>query len=330
MNDENKVNIKNIIHNTLQIEADALKNIPITDAFVDAINAIFKITTTPNNGRICVSGIGKSGIICKKIAATLSSTGTPAYFVHPTEALHGDLGQIAKNDGVILVSNSGETDELLTMLSHLQKRNIITFAVSKSDSSTLAKNVNYHISTGKPKEACPLLLAPTSSTTATLAIGDAVAISLMSLRNFTPYDFSIFHPGGAIGRKLLHTAKHIMKTENLPFVKKNVNMTEVIDVISTHGLGLAIFVDDENCLQGIITDGDVRRTILKHQADFFKLNAYDVMTKSIKYCLETTELSEIEAMLDKTKVVSLLVLRELSQSQKEVVGVIQRYDLNSF
>lgn len=260
-----------------EIEAQQLLNVAnmLDEQFSHSVNAILN-----SKGKCIITGMGKSGIIGKKIAASLSSTGTSSFFVHPGEAFHGDLGMFEKDDVVILLSNSGETDEVLKLLAFFQYQGNTTISITSNSNSTLAKNTTFHILCKVDKEACPLQLAPTSSTTAALVVGDAIVVSLINLRNFKPENFARFHPGGSLGRKLLSKVADVMYSENLPTVTSDTNIKDVIHVISDCGYGLAVEVGQDNKILGLITDGDIRRAMEKYEEDFFSLMATDISTKS--------------------------------------------------
>ena len=268
------MDIKKLAQEVFEIESKEIANLSkrLTDDFEKAINAILQ-----SSGKLIVSGMGKSGIIGKKIAATLASTGTPSFFLHPGEAYHGDLGMIEENDIVLLISNSGETDEVLKLIPFLKYQKNCTISMSGNDDSTLAKNTNYHLNIAVDKEACPLFLAPTSSTTATLVMGDALAVTLMKLRDFKEENFAKFHPGGSLGRRLLTTVGDVMKKKNLPIISSQATIKEVIQKISEGKLGLVVIIDN-NKIIGIITDGDIRRTMESREKDFFNLKAEDLMS----------------------------------------------------
>ena len=238
--------IKKLAQEVFEIEAKEIANLShrLTDDFEKSINAILE-----SSGKLIVSGMGKSGIIGKKIAATFASTGTPSFFLHPGEAYHGDLGMIEENDVVLLISNSGETDEVLKLIPFLKHQKNCTISMSGNDNSTLAKNTNYHLNIAVEKEACPLFLAPTSSTTATLVMGDALAVTLMKLRDFKEENFAKFHPGGSLGRRLLTTVGDVMKKHELPITNSNATIKEVIQRITEGKLGLVV-VSDENGTNG--------------------------------------------------------------------------------
>ena len=313
------MDIKKLAQEVFEIESKEIANLSkrLTDDFEKAINAILQ-----SSGKLIVSGMGKSGIIGKKIAATLASTGTPSFFLHPGEAYHGDLGMIEKNDIVLLISNSGETDEVLKLIPFLKHQKNCTISMSGNDESTLAKNTNYHLNIAVDKEACPLFLAPTSSTTATLVMGDALAVTLMKLRDFKEENFAKFHPGGSLGRRLLTTVRDVMKKKNLPIISSQATIKEVIQKISEGKLGLVVIIDN-NKIMGIITDGDIRRTMESREKDFFNLKAEDLMSNHPKLIYETDKLISASNIMSQHKINSLLVVNE----SNDLVGVVQVYDL---
>ena len=313
------MDIKKLAQEVFEIESKEIANLSkrLTDDFEKAINAILQ-----SSGKLIVSGMGKSGIIGKKIAATLASTGTPSFFLHPGEAYHGDLGMIEENDIVLLISNSGETDEVLKLIPFLKHQKNCTISMSNNDDSTLAKNTNYHLNIAVDKEACPLFLAPTSSTTATLVMGDALAVTLMKLRDFKEENFAKFHPGGSLGRRLLTTVGDVMKKKNLPIISSQAAIKEVIQRISEGMLGLVVIIDN-NKIIGIITDGDIRRTMESREKDFFILKAEDLMSIHPKLIYDTDKLISASNIMSQHKINSLLVVNE----SNDLVGVVQVYDL---
>ena len=313
------MDIKKLAQEVFEIESKEIANLSkrLTDDFEKAINAILQ-----SSGKLIFSGMGKSGIIGKKIAATLASTGTPSFFLHPGEAYHGDLGMIEENDIVLLISNSGETDEVLKLIPFLKHQKNCTISMSGNDDSTLAKNTNYHLDIAVDKEACPLFLAPTSSTTATLVMGDALAVTLMKLRDFKEENFAKFHPGGSLGRRLLTTVGDVMKKKNLPIISSQAAIKEVIQRISEGKLGLVVIIDN-NKIIGIITDGDIRRTMESREKDFFNLKAEDLMSNHPKLIYESDKLISASNIMSQHKINSLLVVNE----SNDLVGVVQVYDL---
>jgi arabinose-5-phosphate isomerase len=275
-----------------------------------------------NHAKLIVTGIGKSGIIGRKIAATLSSTGTSSFFVHPGEAYHGDLGMIGKKDIVLAISYSGETEEVLKLISYIKQNGNYLMAMTGKPKSTLARNSHFCFDVSVSKEACPLQLAPTSSTTATLVIGDALAMTLMKARNFKPDDFAVFHPGGSLGKRLLTTVDMVMKSENLPFAKKSDSLVDIVQVIGRGRCGLAIVIDEDNKLHGVISDGDLRRTMENEQNKFFELEAKDIVTRNPKTIPLNAKLLDAEELMTQHKINSLLV-----EENGLVQGVVQIYDL---
>jgi len=313
------MDIKKLAQEVFEIESKEIANLSkrLTDDFEKGINAILQ-----SSGKLIVSGMGKSGIIGKKIAATLASTGTPSFFLHPGEAYHGDLGMIEENDIVLLISNSGETDEVLKLIPFLIHQKNCTISMSGNEDSTLAKNTNYHLNIAVDKEACPLFLAPTSSTTATLVMGDALAVTLMKLRDFKEENFAKFHPGGSLGRRLLTTVGDVMKKKNLPIISSQATIKEVIQKISEGKLGLVVIIDN-NKIIGIITDGDIRRTMESREKDFFNLKAEDLMSIHPKLIYDTDKLISASNIMSQHKINSLLAVNE----SNDLVGVVQVYDL---
>jgi len=312
------MNIKEIAKEVFETEAESILNLSksLTDDFEASIRDILT-----SKGKLIISGMGKSGIIGKKISATMASTGTPSFFLHPAEAYHGDLGMIEKDDIVLLISNSGETDEVLKLIPFLKSQKNTIIAMSGNINSTLAKNATYHLNISVEKEACPLQLAPTSSTTATLVMGDALAIALMKLRNFKETDFAQFHPGGSLGRRLLTTVADVMKKDTLPIVSMDSSIQEIISTISEARLGLVVVIDNEN-IQGIITDGDIRRAMEELQETFFTLTASKLMSENPKSIESKERLTKAQKLMTKSKVNSLLVV-----DSNKLVGVVQIYDL---
>lgn len=311
-------NILSAAKEVFKIEAEAIRNLPtlLTNDFSNAANAILE-----TKGRVIVTGMGKSGNIGKKISATLASTGTPSLFVHPAEAIHGDLGMITKQDIILAISYSGETEEIIQLLPYLKEKRIVLIAMSGNTKSTLAKYSDFHINIFVKKEACPLQLAPTSSTTATLVMGDALAVALMKQRSFQPEDFAMLHPGGSLGKRLLTRVEHLMVKDNLPLVSSTTPLSKVISVMGTGRLGMAIVLDNKK-IKGIITDGDLRRAIEKYHEKIFSLQAQDIMTKNAKTISKDAKVIEAEEICNKHKITSLIVLEK-----KHVIGVFQIYNI---
>ena len=271
-------------------------------------------------GKIIVTGVGKSGHIGAKIAATLSSTGTPSFFINPLDVFHGDLGVMTSDDVVLAISNSGQTDELLRFIPMVLHMHIPIIGMSGNPDSLLAKYSTCHLNVGVEKEACPLNLAPTSSTMAQLAMGDALAIALIEKRDFQPRDFAQFHPGGELGKRLLTTAQDVMFKEDLPVLPPEMHLGEAIILVSKGKLGLGIAMVD-NKIVGLITDGDIRRAMEKWQAEFFDRTVSDIMTRTPKTVKADTKITEIQRIMNKYKVHSVLVV----DSENHLLGVVDHY-----
>ena len=271
-------------------------------------------------GKVIVTGVGKSGHIGAKIAATLSSTGTPSFFLNPLDAYHGDLGVVTHQDIVVAISNSGQTDELLRFVPMLIHMGIPIIGMSGNPDSLLAKYSNIHINVAVEREACPLNLAPTSSTTAVLSMGDALAVALMTVRNFRPKDFAQFHPGGELGKRLLTTAADVMRTDELPIIPQDMHLGEAIIHVSKGKLGLGVALENGSIV-GLITDGDIRRAMEKWQAKFFDKTVSDIMTRDPKIVSTQTKISEIQHIMNKYKIHSVLV----ADDQRHLLGVVDHY-----
>ncbi len=309
--------MKDIAKRVFNIEIESLRLVAdaIDDEFTRVVEAILAA-----QGKVVVTGIGKSGIIGKKIAATLSSTGTPSFFLHPGEAFHGDLGMVSPNDVVILISYSGETDEVLKLIPFLSWNQNILISLTGNPNSTVAKNSHFHLNTRIDQEACPLSLAPTSSTTAALVMGDALAVALMECRQFQHEDFARFHPGGSLGRKLLIKVKDLMRTDNLPFITEDASFTDLVLRMSEGRLGMVI-VGDENHVRGLITDGDLRRALVRHP-DTFTLTVPEIMTLNPIFVDENEFIHKAEQLMIGKKITTVLV--GLAES-RELKGVYQIY-----
>jgi arabinose-5-phosphate isomerase len=312
------MNIKSVAKEVFEIEAREIANLSnnLTIDFERTVKSILNCT-----GKLIISGMGKSGIIGKKIAATMASTGTPSFFLHPGEAYHGDLGMIEQGDILLLISNSGETDEVLKLIPFLKAQNNIIIGMSGNPLSTLAKNSSHHLNISVKKEACPLQLAPTSSTTATLVMGDALAVALMKLRDFQDRDFAQFHPGGSLGRRLLTKAEDVMRRENLPLCSLDDGIKDIIQTISESKMGLSVVMDGDT-IMGIITDGDIRRAMESREEQFFSLKARDLMSQNPKMVDAKSKLTEVQKVMTEHKVNSLLV-----GSKETLLGVVQIYDI---
>lgn len=290
----------------------------LDEGFNKAIELILSI-----KGRCVVSGMGKSGHIGAKIAATLASTGTPSFFMHPGEALHGDLGMLTSEDVLLAISNSGETEEVLKLIPVIKKRKIPLIVMAGNQNSTLAKQADIFINIAVKKEACPLQLAPTSSTTATLAMGDAIAVALMRARKFRPDDFALFHPGGSLGRKLLTRVGDLMVSNNLPIVSSESEFNELVDVITSGKLGLCIVLENEK-LVGIITDGDLRRALRANDKPRFDFKAKEIMSENPKTIEASAMASEAEELMLKHKIKEIVVTQD-----EKIVGIIQLYAIGN-
>jgi len=311
-------NILDIAKEVIEIEFNAVKNLT-ANLNEDFENIIDKILLC--KGKVIITGMGKSGIIGKKIAATLASTGTASFFMHPGEAYHGDLGMVSKEDIVIAISNSGETDEILKIVPFLKDNGNIVISMTGNKKSTLALNSLYHIDISVEKEACPLQLAPTASTTATLVMGDVLAVVLMKRRNFREENFAKFHPGGSLGRKLLTRVKDVMRFDNLPIIGEDEKAINIIHKVSLGRLGLAVVISNDE-IKGIVTDGDLRRKMEEKGSEFFNLIAKDMMTKNPKTISGNEKLKDAEILMNENKITSLLVAEE-----KRLIGIIQIYDI---
>ena len=307
----------------LRMEAEAiLELVPRVDAnFAAAISLILECS-----GRTVITGMGKSGIIGRKMAATFASTGTPSFYLHPAEGIHGDLGMVTADDVVIALSNSGETGEILNILPSLRRIGAKIIAMVGNANSTLAKNSDVVLDVGVEKEACPLGLAPTSSTTAALAYGDAIALALLQKRNFTASQFAVFHPGGSLGRKLLLTVGNIMhKGEENPLVSAETTVQEALFVITDKGLGAVSVVDEGGKMLGVLTDGDIRRGLSKG-VDFLQRSVADLMTKAPKYITADKLAAQALHLMESNQPKPITVLPVLDEN-KVVIGLLHMTDL---
>lgn len=294
--------MKSIAQKVFDIEIESLQYVAsmIDEQFSSAVDAILNA-----EGKLVVCGMGKSGHIGRKISATFTSTGTPSFFMHPSEAFHGDLGMISPQDIVILISYSGETEEILKIVPFLQWNKNKFIAITGNSKSTLATNAQYHLNVCVKQEACPLELAPTSSTTATLVMGDALAVALMKARDFSPADFARFHPGGRLGRKLLVKVKDLMRTDKLPFIATGATFAQLVLQMSEGKLGMVI-VGDPNNVAGVITDGDLRRGLVKY-TDIYHLPIIELMNTSPRMISEDELVYEAEELMMERKITTLLV-----------------------
>lgn len=304
---------------TLDIELKAVSELfnYLDDSFINACRLILNCS-----GRVVVIGMGKSGHIGKKIAATLASTGTPAFFVHPGEASHGDMGMITSDDVVIALSNSGETSEVTSLLRLLKRLETPMISITGNPDSTLATSANYHLNTRVPQEACPMDLAPTASTTAALVMGDALAIALLEARGFTAEDFAFSHPGGSLGRRLLLKVADIMhKGKQIPVVSADTLISEALLVMTSQGMGMTTVQDADSELIGVFTDGDLRRA-LDQGIDIHTACMTDVMTRNCQTIASGTLAAEAVKIMEERKITSIIV-----QDDSKTVGIISMHDL---
>ena len=308
-----------IAANVLKTEANELtRNAEILDGeFEKAVEILYQ-----TKGKVVVTGVGKSGHVGAKIAATLASTGTPSFFMHPTEAMHGDLGMIGKDDTMLAISFSGESEELTKILPHVQRFGVPIVAMARDKFSTLGKFSDAFVKLDVSKEACPLDAAPTSSTTLTLALGDALAVCLMEKRGFKKEDFANFHPGGSLGKRLFLKVKDVMRSENLPIVRWNASLKQAIDTM-THGkLGTVLIVDKDGVLDAILSDGDLRRALMRED--------FDLNDAAIKYAtLKPKELNDKEMLaIDALALIERYKIQLLAVVENGVpVGVLHIHDL---
>ena len=311
------MNLTHIAEKCLRDEAQAIMSlIPALD---DNFDRAVELMLACKN-KVIITGVGKSGHIGAKIAATLSSTGTPSFFTNPLDVYHGDLGVMTADDVVIAISNSGQTDELLRFVPFLIERGIPLVAMTGNPESLLAKHASCHLNVAVPQEACPLNLAPTSSTTATLAMGDALACALMESRHFQARDFALFHPGGSLGRRLLTTAQDVMRRDDLPVIPEDMPLGEAIIHASAGHLGLWV-VEREGRIVGLITDGDLRRAMQSLQADFFSVPVSQVMTHSPKCVAPTAKIKHIQDILHSNKIHAVLV----TDDNGHLLGIVDNF-----
>ncbi|ENV93781.1 arabinose 5-phosphate isomerase KdsD [Acinetobacter calcoaceticus] len=306
---------------TLRIEQQALDVLAtqINDSFNQACEILLQC-----KGRVVITGMGKSGHIGRKMAATFASTGTPSFFMHPGEAGHGDLGMLVRGDVLIAISNSGKSDEIMMLMPLIKHLGVPLITISRTDKGPMPQNADIALTLGESDEACPLGLAPTSSTTATLVLGDALAVALLEARGFTADDFARSHPAGALGKRLLLHVKHLMHTgEELPKVSPDTPMNQVLYEISNKRLGLTTIVDDEEHLLGIFTDGDLRRLIDKQQGFDVNLPVSEVMTKKPSTISQEARAVEALQQLNLKKISQFVVVDD----QNKVIGVISMHDL---
>lgn len=313
-------NIKKIAEQVFAIEAQAIQNLTqqITDDFEKAIHCLSSC-----KGRIIICGIGKSGLVGKKIAATLASTGSPSFFLHPSEAIHGDLGMLMAEDCFVSISNSGETDEILQILPYIQQVKIPHIALVGNPNSTIAQHADYVLNIGVKEEASPISAVPMASTTATMAMGDAIATALIVLKNFNEKDFARFHPGGSLGKKLVTPIANEMKTKDLPVAFLKTDIKNIIVAISQGMFGLVVIVNEINEILGIITDGDLRRALNKFSNNsFFELSAKDLMTPHPKTIKSQSPLWEAEQLMLQYKITALPV-----EENGKLIGIIAKHQI---
>lgn len=306
---------------TLRIEQQAIDVLAtqIDDRFNRACEILLQC-----KGRVVITGMGKSGHIGRKMAATFASTGTPSFFMHPGEAGHGDLGMLVRGDVLIAISNSGKSDEILMLMPLIKHLGVPLITISRDDKGPMPQNADIALTLGESDEACPLGLAPTSSTTATLVLGDALAVALLEARGFTADDFARSHPAGALGKRLLLHVKHLMHTgEELPKVSPDTPMNQVLYEISNKRLGLTTIVDEQDHLLGIFTDGDLRRLIDKQQGFDVNLPVSEVMTKKPSTISQEARAVEALQQLNQKKISQFVVVDD----QNKVIGVISMHDL---
>lgn len=303
----------------IEIEAKTIASLTssINEDFEQVVDAFLHL-----RGKVIVLGIGKSGLIGRKIAATLASTGTPSYFLHPSEAIHGDLGIVSGEDAILAISQSGETNEMLQLLPYFKENRNLLVAITGNEFSTLALQADHLISTRIEQEACPLDLAPTASSTAQLVIGDALAISLMKAKDFQAAEFARFHPGGSLGKRLVTQVGEIMVHQNLPTIDLHSLLPDAILEISKGRLGLAVVMDEEEKIAGVITDGDIRRAMENYRESFFITEAEQVMSPNPKLVRPERSLIEAEQLMNKHKINSLLVA-----DKGKLLGVVQIYQI---
>lgn len=303
----------------LEVEAAAILSLidHLDQTFVDVVELINRST-----GRVVTMGLGKSGIICKKISATLASTGTPSFFLHPAEAIHGDLGMIVSGDVVLAISNSGETEELVRLIPSIKRIGAEVVAVTGNPASTLAKGADFHLSAAISKEACPLGLAPTASTTATLALGDALAMALLLRKGFKEEDFAFLHPGGRLGKRFLRVRDLMHSGDDVPMVTTGTSMHDVIHEMSRKGFGITAVVDERGRLQGVISDGDLRRLMQKDEQILRKTAGQSMKQNPVTIVADEFAAAALQIM-EQRKITSLFIADE----ERNVQGIIHLHDL---
>lgn len=317
--EKNTFDYIDVANRVLDIESAAIKNLKgtLNKSFVEACEACGNC-----KGKIIVMGLGKSGHIADKIAATFASTGTPAFFIHPSEAIHGDLGMIDKEDVVLILSNSGETEEIISLIPIIKKMGITIIALTGNKKSKLSNEANIHLNVEVKEEACPMNLAPTASTTAALAMGDAIAVALLEKKGFTKEDFAKSHPGGSLGKKLLLSLGDIMhRGDEIPIVYETDKLASGLIEMSEKALGMTAVKNDNNELVGIFTDGDLRRT-LENKVDIQNTCMKEVMKKDPYTMHEDTLAYNAVATIQEMKITSLLIVKD-----KKVIGALNIHDL---
>ena len=319
--DNCKMDDLSIARRVLETEADAVRDLigKLNGSFIKAVDVVFD-----SRGRVVVTGMGKSGLIGKKIAATLASTGTPAFFLHPAEASHGDLGMVTSRDVIIAISNSGETDEITDLIPFIKRFGVAVISMTGNPDSTLAKASDVSLDISVKEEACPLGITPTASTTAALAMGDAIAVALLVRRGFKKEDFASFHPSGSLGKKLFVRVRDLMhKGDALPLIGGSTPVMDAVMEISSKRLGITIVIDTEGKLLGVVTDGDVRRGIQKWGKDFFDMKAEEVMTKSPKSISSEELAAKALSVMQAYSITSLVV----PDQEGRIVGIIHLHDI---
>ena len=311
------MSIKELGIQCIKDEAEALLELipKMDEGFDRAVELMYRC-----HGKIIVTGVGKSGHVGAKIAATLSSTGTPSFFINPLDVFHGDLGVMTSDDVVLAISNSGQTDELLRFIPLVLQMEIPIIAMSGNPQSLLAKYATCHLNVSVRHEADPMNLAPTSSAIAEMAMGDALAVALIKKRNFQPQDFAQFHPGGELGRRLLTTAQDVMQTVDMPIISPDMHLGDAIILVSKGKLGLGV-AESEGRVVGLITDGDIRRAMEKWRAEFFDRTVADIMTTTPKTVHPQMRISEIQRIMNKYKIHSVLVV----DNERRLLGVVDHY-----
>lgn len=314
-------NILEIAKRVLKIEAEAVHGL------IDKLNSNFEKAVeilSQSRGRVVVTGMGKSGLVGKKIAATLASTGTPAFFLHPAEATHGDLGMVTSDDLIIAISNSGETEEIVRLLPFFKRFNVRIISITGTLDSTLSDVADVTIDVSVKEEACPLGIVPTASTTATMAMGDAIAVALLLKRGLKEEDFALFHPGGSIGRKFFYKVKDLMHTgERIPKVSLETPMSKTVIEMSSKRLGHAIVLDKDGTIAGVITDGDLRRGIEKWGGKVFEMTAGEVMTKNPKTISEDELAAKALSIMESYSITALMV----PDKEGRAIGIIHLHDI---